>query len=258
MIVVSFKRLMISLSLIITVTLLLIASGLAANGGADWSLRMELQNFFFWGLTALIIQIWIGGSLLFTHKKIIKTISRLSAFEDLNSTHADKSFKEMGKLGEEIKKVLKRENQMSLMRALRISALNNLVNLLCEGYSEPIIVTDVTGKIFTINDKLKPRITKETNLVQINNIIEIRPDIKLSEILIFIEKQKTAWKEPENTGLVCTPVFDKNSTVQFCIWEFETSFFAGKLKELNQQKSKIQPTYKKLRDFVNPRLRRKK
>jgi hypothetical protein len=249
---------MISFLLFLTVTILLIVAGLAANGGTNWSLKIELQNFFFWGLTALIIQIWIGGSLLLSHKKVIKTISRLSAFDDLNSSNADKSFRELGSLGEEIKKVLKRENQLSVMRALRISALNNLANLLCEGYSEPVIVTDITGKIFTISEKLRTRIIKESKLVQINNIFEIRPEIKLSEILGFIEKQKTAWKDPENTGLICSPVFDKTGVVQFCIWEFETSFFAGKLKELNQQKSKIQPSYKRIREIVNPFLRKKK
>ncbi|MBI9107782.1 MAG: hypothetical protein JEZ04_13625 [Spirochaetales bacterium] len=258
MVVVSFKRLMISLLMIITVTLMLIVCGLAVNGGEFWYLKIEFQNFMFWGIIALIVQLWICGSLLLSHRKIMKTINRLSSFDDLNSMNAEKSFREMGELGEEIKTVLRKVNQLSVMRAERISALNNLVYLLCEGYSEPVIVTDVKGDIFTISDKFKGRIAKNGNSTVINNIIEIRPELKLSEVLGFIEKQRSAWNGPENSGLVCTPVFDKNSTVQFCIWEFETSFFSEKLKELNQQKSKIQPSYKKLMDFIKLRQKRKK
>ena len=257
MVVVSFRRLIISLSLILITTLVLIAFGLEIIGGEKWYLQLGPQSFFFWGITVLIAQIWITGTLLYNHKKIMKTISRLSTIEDLNSMNAVKSFRDMGVLGDEIRKVLMQANQLSIMRADRISALNNLVNLICEGYSEPVIVTDVKGDIFSISEKLKSRILKETDGKMIKNILELKPDIKLSEVLSFIEIERTAWTDSESSGLVCTPVFDKNNTVQFCIWELETSFFAGKLKELNQQKSKIQPSYKKLREFINP-LRRKK
>ncbi len=257
MIVVRLKRLVISLVIIILVTLLLVVSGLSINGGKSWSLDLELQNFFFWGLAALIIQVWVGVSLLLNHKKILKTIRRLTSFDEIHSANAEKAFREMGSLGEEIKKVLKHENQLSAMRSERISALNSLAGSLCEGYSEPVAVTDVNGVLFAISNKLKSRILKDNEGKLIGNILELRSDLKLSEILVFMEKQRASWKESEDSGIICTPVFDRNNSVQFCIWEFETSFFAGKLKDLNQQKSKVQPTYSRIKAFINPLLKRK-
>ncbi|MBI9104362.1 MAG: hypothetical protein JEY99_18240 [Spirochaetales bacterium] len=256
MIVISLKRLLISLCIIITVTIILITSGLALNGGEGWQLKIELQNFFFWGLIVLLVQVGVGGTLIFSHKKLMENIKRLSTFEDFNSMNAEKAFEKLGRLGEEIRKVLRKENQFSVMRANRIAVLNDLVHVLCEGYSEPIMVTDINGVIFTISDKLKNRITKENGGVSFSNIVDIKPDIKLTEVLGFIEKQRTSWKDAEKSSLVCTPVYDKNSSVQFCIWEFETSFFTGKFKELTQQKTKIAPAYKKSIDFLN-RFRRK-
>lgn len=255
MIVVSLKRLIISLIIIISVTLMLLVIGLLVKGGEDWYLKLNFQNFLFWGIVVLIIQIWISASLLLSHRKILKSINRLSSFENLDSVNAEKSFKEMGGVGEEIRNVLKKINDLSSMRAYRISALNNLADLLCEGYSEPVVVTDVKGLIVTVSEKLKNRITKESGRDSINYITDIRPELKLTEVLSFIEKERAAWVASDNSKLSCTPVFDKNSALQFCIWEFETSFFAEKIKELNKSGSVSQPAYRKLKNLVNPFLK---
>ena len=144
------------------------------------------------------------------------------------------------------------------MRAERISALNNLTALLSEGYSEPVVVTDVKGVIFTMSEKLKNRISKEADMADIKNITAIRSDIKLNEVLSFIEKQHSAWTSENGSRITCTPVFGKKNTVQFCIWEFESSMLAEKFKEISMNNHKIQPSYRKIRNILKPFRRERK
>ena len=161
-------------------------------------------------------------------------------------------------MGEELKRILIRENQLSVMRADRISGQNNLITLLCDGYSDPIAVTDVNGGILTISGKLKTRLTKEIGRTDFSNIVELYPQLKIPEILGYIEKQRSSWKDAENSGIELHPdIRKKQHGPSFASGNWKTSFFAGKIKEFSQQKAKITPRYKKLKDFINPFKKKK-
>ena len=254
MVIVGLKRLILSLVLIIAVTMIVIVMGISLNEGEAWSLKLDYQNFFFWGITALIVQLWAGLSLITRHRRILNTVRRLSSIEDLESVYAEKLFHEIGALGIEVKNVLRHSSELSGLRVARISALNSLTEILCEGYSDSILVTDVRGEILSMSDKLKARLAKESGRPEVRNIIDIRADLKLSEVLVFMEKQRSAWSNPDGSGLTCTPVYDRNGKIQFCLWEFETSIFTGKLKDNTQQKYDLRRSYGKIRNILKPRI----
>ncbi len=258
MVIIRLRRLIISVILITAVTVVLLGIGLSLNEGEPWSLKFDYQNFFFWGLVAVIIQILTGLSLVFNHRKILNIVKRISTIDDIDSVYAEKLFDDIGPLGSEIKNLLRHNSQLSGLRTARISALNSLTEILCEGYAESILVTDVRGEILSMSDKLRGNLQKDKNESVIKNVLDIRNDIKLSEVLVFIEKHRSAWTDPDGSGLSCTPVFDKNNAVQFCLWEFETSIFTGKLKEHAAQRPDLRRSYGRLKNLLKTRLPEKK
>ncbi len=239
MIVIRYRRVLISLILIFASTALLFVCGIIIYGGKGWALKPDAQNYFFWGFVILIFQLFIGVSLILSHRRVINLLKRISKIENLRGSHAGRVFNELGELGDEIKNMLKVENDISMLRADRISALNNLISMIIEDYSAPVMVTDISGDSIMMSAKLKNSIIKEKDLNDINNICDIRSDININEVLNYMEKQKTFWSFPQESALICTPIFDRRSNIEFCIWEFETSFFAGKLKDVDMSKTGV-------------------
>lgn len=225
MIVISRKRFVISLGSILLLTGFLVGIGMDLQQGDPVELKIDVENLLFWGIITLLLQFWIGLSLLARHKNLVNELNRIARIEDITLPHAEKIFNQMGTLGTGIRDLIIDRNRLLVMRSNRISALNALMKTLFSGYCDPIAVTDVAGAVLGISTVLEEKLLKERGGTTWENILQIKPDLNLAEIMTHMEKQRAPWGNPEENGIVCTPVFDKSNTLHFCIWEFESSRF---------------------------------
>ncbi|MBI9097847.1 MAG: hypothetical protein JEY91_05195 [Spirochaetaceae bacterium] len=238
MIIITLKRFFISFSIILIITAFLIFLGMNLQEGELIQVRIDTQNILFWGIIAFLLQIGIAITLLFNNQSIINNLKRVSRIGDYSHIQARKILGKMGPLGQEIELMMQEQNNLVVLRSNRISALNNLVRMLCIGYSEPILITDVNGDILSISTTFSEKIKKEGSEISWKKLSDLRPDIPLTEVLNHLEKQKLPWSDPEIGGVTCTPVFDKMNALNFCIWELETSHFNKIYKEKQAEKIK--------------------
>lgn len=227
MITFSTKRYGISIFLIILITSLLVYISMDLK-----EIKLDRENIFFWGIVAVLAELIVFFSLYNSHKKIVSNLKRISEINNLSHPYSQKLLKPMGVIGKEIEHMLNEQNNTSILRANRISALNSLVKTLCAGYSEPVIITDVNGSIQSISETLRLKINKNDSdaSLLLQNLNDFRSDIPLIEVLSYLEKQKLPWSNPEMPGVICTPVFDKENILNFCIWEFESEMFNKQFK----------------------------
>ncbi len=252
MMMVTRKRLLISLLLVLVSTLLLIIAGVKLSPGETPEIRLDRENLLFWGIVVLIFQAWIILSLFFRQRSLIADLERIGRIGDLTNIQARKILENMGSLGQALKKVMNEQNEIVRLRSERINALNTLVKMLCEDVDSPVVVTDVTGRVFTYSDKLIEKYGKEQEELSLSKITDIRQDIPLAEVLSHLEKQRLPWNGPEGSGVSCTPIFDKNGTLHFCIWELESVHMLSKYKAASisagtkQNFQKLQGVLKKM------------
>jgi transcriptional regulator with PAS, ATPase and Fis domain len=166
-----------------------------------------------------------------SHKSMVNNLKRISKIGDISHQYSQKILSKMGTLGKEIETMMIEQNHIVVLRSNRISALNTLVKLLCDGYSDSVIITDVKGEILSISNSFTENTKKEGNENTWKKLSDIRPDINLPDVLSHLEKQHLPWTNPEVKGVVCTPVFDKANMLNFCIWELETQHLNKLYKE---------------------------
>lgn len=239
MIIITLKRFITSFIFILLITAFLVFLGMNLQDGEAVQLRIDTQNMFFWGIIAFLLQIGLAISLLLNHQNIINNLKRVSRIGDYSHIQSRKILGSMGPLGKEIELMMKEQNNLVILRSNRISALNNLVKMLCIGYSGPVLITDVNGDILSISSSFTDKIKKEGSELSWKRINDLRPDIPLTEVLNHLEKQKLPWSNPEFSGIICTPVFDKTNALNFCIWELETSQLNKMYKEKQADKTKV-------------------
>lgn len=227
MIVLSLKRLVVSFILVLILTGVIIFLGMDLQSGTPVELKFDVENLLFWGIVVLLLQFWIGLSVLLRHRKVLTELGRIAKIEDVSQPHAEKIFKGLGRTGLAIQRLMLDQNRLLVMRSHRISAQNSLMRLLLEGYGEAAAVTDVTGKVLTMSRPLEEKCRSSQGTVSGQSILDFLPDINLKEVLAVMEKQKTFWQEPEKKGAVCTPVFDPEGVMHFCFWEFGDDRLSG-------------------------------
>lgn len=231
---------------VLTVILVMVATSLLTYISIDLKdLQLDRENIFFWGLIALLTQCILFSSLYFSHRNMVSTLKKITDLNNLSHPYSQKLLKSMGVLGKEIEHMVNEQSIASTLRSNRISALNSMVRILCAGYEEPVLITDVKGAILSISDALSVKINKNDSdaSLSMKNLSDFRSDIPLREVLNHLEKQKIPWSNPEIKGVICTPVFDKENVLNFCIWEFESEMFSKLLKE--KSKGSFQGLFKK-------------
>jgi hypothetical protein len=235
MITFSKRRYVISLAMILIITLILVLISMELK-----EIKLEKENVLYWGIIALLSQFIIIVSLFRSHKNLIASIKKVTDINDLTHPHSRKLLSKMGDLGNEIEHMVNEQNIASQLRYNRISALNSLVRMLCVGYAEPVLITDVNGEILSMSDTFRKKINKnETEAsLSLKHLNDFRSDIPLTDVLNHLEKQKLPWTSPDITGVLCSPVFDKENVLNFCIWEFESELFNRQIKEIKTIKTR--------------------
>ena len=257
MILITRKRLILSLLMILTSTGLLIFAGVRLRPGETPLIRMDRENLLFWGFVVLIFQGWIMTALFIRQRNLIGDLERIGRIGDLSNIQAVRILKKMGSLGEALKKIMADQNEIVKLRSERITALNTLIKMLCEDVDSPVVVTDVTGGVFSYSDRLLEKIGKEQEELSLLTIGDIRQDIPLAEVLSHLEKQRLPWNGPEGSGISCTPIFARDGTLHFCIWEMESVNIVSRYKALSIAAGTRQ-NFQKIQDVFRNRPRRKK
>lgn len=224
MILISIKKLMSFIVLIVISTSFLVFMSINIFGTESINISFSSQNILFWGIIVLIFQLFLFYNLYHSHKKVIKNIRKISEIGELSHPKVVKIISEMGKLGQELDNLLKNQNEIIELRASRISTLNILVKTLSSGYNRAILVTDINGKIFSISNLLKEKFEKEDRLDELKTdiISQIIPTLPLKTIVYFIETEKKEWSDEKFKGIKCYPVLNTENSVTFCIWEFDS------------------------------------
>jgi len=256
MIAVSFKRLIISLILILVSTLLLVAASLNLFSTLPLGESLEKQDILFWGIITFLFQCSVGFSILIGHRNIISDLNKLISNKDLNHPHSRKILGQLGALGQVINRMMKELNDLLVLRTDRISALNKVVRMLSEDSSDTILVSDTMGTILGASDILMEKL--KMKLSDFTKIYEIFPTIKLAEVLVALEKNRESWKDSTESGILCTPVFDKRGNLNLCLWEIESSGILQKLNRQKMSRQKINSTRKNSLDAFKDMFRKKK
>jgi len=197
---------------------------LSIKGFDNLNFSIDSQNILFWGIIALLVQVFSFISLYQSHKKVIYNIRRVSTIGELSHPKVDKILNGMGSIGREIEILLHNQNEIVELRANRIIALNNLVSRLAFGFKSPVIITDVSGKILYFSSHLREKI--EANAYKITDVII---DLPLESAINLMEGNKSIWQDEAFKGITANPIFGRDNLVSFCLWELDSE-----IKKINK------------------------
>ncbi len=226
MVVISIKRLFGVFGSILCSFLAFASISIRLFSEEPLDLSFDKQNLLYWGIVVFLFQVLVFLLLFTDQRKLISDLRKITNYKDLNHPHSRKLLNQMGEIGVVLNLMLKDFSSLLELRLSRIAAFNKVIRIICEDYPEPIIITDTMGTILGISSVLAKK--NDININQNPQLSLLVPELKLTEVLGFFEKNRVPWKDESGTGLLCTPVYDHTGSLNLCIWEPGSNLFFQK------------------------------
>jgi hypothetical protein len=122
--------------------------------GADREIKLAFENLLFVGLLAAMTVVGLGIWALFSSESIYRRIDRITDLARQGSTAVPDLLSKMGGLGERISRLQRHLNEISELRARRISVLSGLNAFLLANVRLRLAVVDLQGKIVSASGPL--------------------------------------------------------------------------------------------------------
>lgn len=180
------------------------------------------ERFLYISILLFLVILFVALRLFIKSGKVLREMDKLIDYSRMGSFTPGIGLKKIGIIGEKIALLYSQLNLLNEKRALKISAMSELVEFLAANTDIPLAITDVAGKI-TEASKVFMDKTKTTRPELIGKPIEeIMPDLLVPEILLEIERRHTfVERSVSKDRLICYPVFDRNNNLSYLIFSLE-------------------------------------
>ena len=113
----------------------------------DLSAKLTAENLLFLSIVGAAVVSLGVVFLLLRSRGMDRTLERVVELARLGSSAVEDTLLRLGKTGRQFREILRLLNDLSERRALKISAMSALVDLLLNNTQLPLVVADPTGKV---------------------------------------------------------------------------------------------------------------
>lgn len=138
-------------------------------------------------LAGSIIAATVFGFIVYRNRNLLKELDQAVEMSLYSNFDPVRSISRMGPIGEKISTLYKNLSQLSEMRALKISGLNSLTEILIGNIDFPAAALDLEGEIIKMNPQFRERILGDENQ-RTGNIRDVDPSLPINEILEGMNK----------------------------------------------------------------------
>ena len=167
-----------TLSLGIAGYLLMLKAPAVSAEEAKWNAELLLY-------LSLLFSLLIGtlnGYIFIRNRNILKELDKIIEMSTYNNFSPVQSLERLSTIGEKIGQLYKNISVVSEKRALKISSMHNVTQLLLNNIPLPVIITDVRGVVTYLSKQFREKYPDQTGLIS-TSLVNFMPDFKIRQVL---------------------------------------------------------------------------
>ncbi len=155
----------------------------------------------------------LHGFMFIRNKNILKELDKIIEMSAYNNFSPVESLRRLSTIGEKIGQIYKNVSFISEKRALKISTLHNLTQLLLNNIALPVIVTDVRGAVIYLSKQFREKYPEQSGLSS-TSVVNFIPEFKIQRVLDHFDKNfSTVETKLGRTELTVYPVRNREFEV---------------------------------------------
>lgn len=157
------------------------------NTANDLRLKFIAENFLFY--SAIFISILVFMAVIAAKKshKLFRDLDKIAELTHHGQNHTSEYLKRIGKLGQKIDALFIQLNKLNEMKSLKISALTNLNEFLCDNFDMKLFILDRLCRIINISKTLLQKLNMEEDSMINESIAEHAKGLDCDEIVAELE-----------------------------------------------------------------------
>ena len=183
-------------------------------------LKFYSERIFLSGLAGGVIISVTGAGIVLNSRRFGKALDKLLIMSRNSGYSPDAGLRKLGKTGVQIADILSEMNRIGEMRALRISALHNLCEIMMKTSDRAVAVVTSSGEIRYCSKSFAKKYSRESENM-IDHMIDVY--VKDREIKEMIEGAVISRKEISMTDGVIHPVVNSLNEVIYCFCVFNST-----------------------------------
>ena len=179
------------------------------------------ERMLFFSVLAAIALLLVVLFLFARTANISRELDKMVELNRYGDFSPEVSMKKLGSIGEKITLLYFRLNALSEKRALKISALSDLVQLLATNVSTPLLIGDVTGEILYVSRLAGEKLGKSRAELLNAVIPEVLPSVNLQTVINQLDRTRTPQSlDGDGNPISIVPVYNKTNELAYIIWAF--------------------------------------
>lgn len=208
--------------------------------------KLTGERFLFIAIVVATLIALLYGTTLVRSRSVSRELEKMIELTGSEEYKPEISLRKLGPLGRQISRLYARLSELNRKLALRIGSQSSLVAFLLGNMTQPVLVTDVLGKIQYISKGYIE--TKKANRSELlgSFVEDLSSDIVTQTILSRASASHAAVdvelvKEKEKARV--HPVFNRDGEVSYLVFDFSRDHFFSReslLSELKEKNGQVQ------------------
>jgi len=169
----------------------------------------QAETMLFLGIVFCLLILLVFAAMLLKSFAVLRELDKLISLAQTGSFSVEESLRRLGPLGEKIRLLQGRIQELSERRSLRISSLSGILDFLLNNTEMPFLVLDLTGTIEAASRSFLERRKKKAEEVIGRHIGEMDSEVSFPEMLAGMEREHAPSGQPAKDRLVYYPVYNK-------------------------------------------------
>jgi PAS domain-containing protein len=150
-----------------------------------------------------------------------RELDKMVALNRFGDFSPELSMKKLGSIGEKITLLYFRLNALNEKRALKISALSDLVQLLALNIDTPFVVSDISGSVKYVSRGATEKLPGNRSELMNSTLTELAPALNMQLLVTRLERTNEAETLSEGEdAIIAIPVRNRRGELTYVVWVF--------------------------------------
>ncbi|ADK83061.1 hypothetical protein [Sediminispirochaeta smaragdinae] len=190
--------------------------------------KLTAERFLFIAVVVATILALFYGAALMRSRNVSREIEKMIEHTGSDDYKPEVSLRKLGRLGRQISRLYTRLNELNRKLVLRIGAQSSLIGFLVGNMNQPILITDILGRIQYISKGYVEK-KKASRSELLSDFVEnLSADIVTQSILSKAANSHAAvdvYLEKEKEQITVHPVYNRDGDVSYLVFDFSHEHF---------------------------------
>ena len=194
------------------------------SGGSvpEETVQVEAEELLYAAILCFVVVVFCFLGLAGRTRHIGRELDKMVEMSKVGEFTPELSMRKLGAIGRKVALVYFQLSALSEKKSSKISAMSNLQELLVANMPDPVLITDVAGKVIHVSRRFADRFEVNRSEILNDSIEKHFSDARVQNIAVELDKMHGAIeRDLDSSHASITPIYSREGMLTYLVWAFD-------------------------------------